>query len=186
MSQVIPTRFVRSLSPGERKSLRFTARHARDARLANRARAVLMSDRKFPPSRIADILEVSHSWVIRWIERYEAYGLEGLHDRPRAGRPRKATAAFEKRLLELVQTEPRQLNPSLPWTVWTVFLLGQRLEQEGFAPVSDDTIRRALHRHEVAFLRPKLDLHHKQDPIAVAGFLRRLRRVKRGFWRQSA
>lgn len=186
MSKIIPPFFVRPLKPGERKRLRFTARHARDARLANRARAVLLSAKGFRVARIAELLEVSHSWVMRWLRRYEGGGLEGLRDQPRPGRPRKAHAALEKRLLELVQTPPRELDPAYPWTVWTVFLLQQRLGKEGFTPLSDDTLRRALHRQEVAFLRPKLDLRDKQDPALVEAFQHRLQRIKKNFWRQPA
>ncbi len=33
----------------------------------------------------------------RWLDRYEAEGLEGLDDRPRPGRPREITPEIEAR-----------------------------------------------------------------------------------------
>jgi hypothetical protein len=56
-----------------------------------------------------------------------------------------------------------------------------QMVREGFKEVSDDTARRALHRNEFSFLRPKPDLKHKQSPREVRKFRRRLREVKGGW-----
>ncbi len=173
--------YVRPLRRRERKKLERTAKRARDARLVNRARMILLSGRRKRLSEIADLLDVSAVSVARWIRRYEADGIDALHDRPRSGRPRKADEAYERRLIELVQTPPQSLDSGCPWSVWTVDRLIAWMVAEGFGEVSGDTVRRALHQNRFAFLRPKLDLKHKQDPEEVKAFKRRLRAVKKGW-----
>ena len=173
--------YVHALRRSERKKLETQAKRARDARLVNRARMILLSNERKKIAQIGAILDTTPETVGRWIRRYEAEGIDGLHDQPRSGGPRKADAAYETRLLELAQSDPRRVDPDCPWSVWTADRLIARMVHEAFAKVSDDTLRRALHRHRFAFVRPKLDLKHKQNPKDVKRFKRRLRAVKRGW-----
>lgn len=174
------TLYVRKLGRGEKNRLKRMAKHGRDGRAVNRARMVLYSGGGRKLSEIAALLDTTPEVVSSWIRRYEAEGVDGLYDRPRSGRPAKADGKYEARLVELVEASPDRVDPKCPWSVWTLGRLAARMEHEGFEPVSEDTIRRALHRRKYAFLRPKLDLKHKQDPKAVRAFVRRLREVKRG------
>lgn len=172
--------FVRQVGPHERRLLKELARHGPDARLVNRARAILLSRKGKRVAEIAELLDVGKSFVEYWIHRFDEHGVEELCDRPRPGRPRKADAAFEKRLIELVSTEPQKVDPVCPFTVWTADRLLLRMAHEGFPSVSDDTVRRVLHRREYAFLRPKLDLEHKQNRREKRDFLQRLAAAKKG------
>jgi transposase len=173
--------YVRKLGRGERNRLKRMAKHGRDGRAVNRARMVLFSGQRKKLSEIAGLLDTTPEVVSCWIRRYEAEGVDGLYDRERSGRPAKANEAYEARLVKLVAVHPGEVDYDCPWGVWTVGRLAARMEHEGFRAVSDDTVRRALHRHKYAFLRPKLDLKHKQDPKKVRAFLRRLREVKGGW-----
>jgi transposase len=58
--------------------------------LAFRCRIVLRAaDGDHPPNQeIAAELGCNRHTVGQWRERYVAHGLDGLHDRPRSGRPR--------------------------------------------------------------------------------------------------
>lgn len=178
--------FVHPLRRSERKSLEHLAKHARDARQVNRARAILLSNQGKSLLEIAELLDMPPTCVATWIRRYEAEGIEGLADKPRAGRPRKATPEFELRLLELVEKPPQEHDATLPFSVWTVELLILQLVKEGYPSVCDDTVRNALHRLEFAYLRPKLDLTHKQDPLEIARFKRRLRSTEKNWMRLPA
>jgi len=181
MGKRVPALFVRQVGPHERGILRELARRAPDARLVNRARVVLLSRKGKRVAEIADLLDIGKFFVEFWIHRFDEEGVEGLRDRERPGRPRAADKAFEKRLLELVASEPQKIDPECPFTVWTVDRLLLRMAHEGFPSVSDDTVRRVLHRHEFAFLRPKLDLKHKQNRREKREFLQRLAAAKRGW-----
>ena len=79
--------FVRPLRRSERKKLERFAKRDRDARLVNRARTILLSAQRKKLSEIGAILGVQPETPGRWIRRYEAEGVEGLHDRPRSGGP---------------------------------------------------------------------------------------------------
>ena len=173
--------FVRSLRRGERKKLERIAKRARDARLVNRSRMVLLSSQRKKLSEIGTLLDTAPTTVAIWIRRYEAEGVDGLYDRPRPGGPRKADGAYAERLINLVETAPQKVDSDCPWSVWTVDRLVARMAHEGFPLVSDDTVRRVLHAHRFAFLRPKLDVKHKQDPKEVKRFKRRLNAVKKGW-----
>lgn len=56
---------------------------------ALRARIVLMAASGISNTAIAANLGISRATVIHWRRRYDRYGLSGLSDRPRSGRPRK-------------------------------------------------------------------------------------------------
>lgn len=175
------TIFVRKLGRGERNRLKRLAKHGRDGRAVNRARMVLLSCQRMKISAIAELMDTTPEIVSQWIRRYEAEGVDGLCDRARSGRPAKANGAYEARLVELVAVHPGDIDSQCPWSVWTVGRLAARMEHEGFRAVSDDTVRRALHRHKYGFLRPKLDLKHKQNPRQVRAFRRLLEEVKGGW-----
>ncbi|MBS1862950.1 MAG: TetR family transcriptional regulator C-terminal domain-containing protein [Actinobacteria bacterium] len=66
---------------------------ARPPREATRARIVLSLAAGASRREVAEQLDVSQPTVALWRDRYAAYGLEGLQDRPRRGRPRLAAAS---------------------------------------------------------------------------------------------
>jgi len=173
--------YVHPLRRSERKHLESLAKRARDARVVNRARIILLSNQRKKTAEIASLLTFSQKSACTWIRKYEADGIECLHDKPRSGRPRKTNQPYEQRLLHLVQSSPMRIDPTCPWSVWTIERLMALMEHEKFPKVSDDTVRRILHSHRYAFLRPKLDLKHKQDPKDTRRFKRQLAAVKKGW-----
>lgn len=52
-----------------------------------------------------------------WLERFVAFGVSGLADAPRAGRPARADASYLAALERAVETRPRDLG--LAFDVWT-------------------------------------------------------------------
>ena len=170
---------VRRLNRRERLNLMEAAKYGDDARIVNRTRAVLLSEQGKRLSEISDLLDMAETCVATWIRRYEAKGIDGLYDRPRSGRPRKANRDYERRMLRLMKKPPQRHDHNLPWSLWTVDRLRLQLTSEGFPDVSDDTVRRILHRHRYGFLRPKLDLKHKQDPAELKVFTRQMNAAKK-------
>jgi transposase len=55
---------------------------------------------------IAQQLHCSPQTVRRRLQRFDAEGIEGLGDRPKAGRPRRLTTQDDSRIIALVQTTP--------------------------------------------------------------------------------
>lgn len=80
------------LTPDQRAELRARLRQATMApRLRLRLQCVKLRDRGWPVPQIAGQLQVSQATVRRALGRVVAGGLDGLADRPRAGRPPRLT-----------------------------------------------------------------------------------------------
>ena len=82
---------VRPLTPEEMDDLKEFLELTNDARLHDRARMVWPFHRRnHTIQEIAAILNTHEDMVAKWIEQFEKDGFEGLHDKPRSGRPRRA------------------------------------------------------------------------------------------------
>jgi transposase len=111
-------------------------------RVATRLVMILLSQRGWPASAIAELLGCDPATVRRWIHHYNTHGASGLSDRPRAGRPRLGSPRLGQRIRRLL-AEP---------TAWTIGRLYRRLGRPAMR-------LRTLHRRvrEVAcWRRPRL------------------------------
>ena len=79
---------VRVLTDEERAELRRRAQsRTAPARMVERARMVLGVDAGEPAPAVARRLGIGTEVARQWVKRFNAEGLAGLEDRPRAGRP---------------------------------------------------------------------------------------------------
>jgi hypothetical protein len=74
---------VRPLDERERTELKRLARRE-VGRVSERIRMILLSSKGYSVPQIADIFECDAASVRSWIERFEAEGVKGLYDHPRA------------------------------------------------------------------------------------------------------
>jgi transposase len=149
--------YVRPLAEAERQELKRLARRE-VGRVSERMRAVLLSGRGYSVPEIARIFECDEATVREWIRRFEAEGVAGLKDRPKAGRRPRATPAARERLRRAVSEErPAQ-------GTWTVVLLQVQLVVMTGVRLSRTTVRRLLHALGFRWRRPKLAL--PADPEA--------------------
>ena len=144
---------VRSLSEQERIDLKRGARRE-VGRVSERMHAVLLSARGYDIAQIASILEYDEATVRRWIERYEAEGLEGLQDRPRSGRPRSAGAVAQDSIRRAMEDSPEACgHPGV--ALWTVVLLQAHLLMVLGLRLSHSSVRRLMHSLGYAWRRPR-------------------------------
>jgi transposase len=123
-------------------------------RLRTRAQMVLLSaEQGLKVPQIAAIVRESDATVLRWLKRYRAEGLEGLHDAPRPGRPSEVTEAYRAALLAAVRRRPRSLGQ--PVSLWTLQRLVDYLAENTGIRVSDETVRRALKQAGIVLSRPQ-------------------------------
>lgn len=153
--------FVRALSDQERAELKRLARRE-VGRVSEHIRMILLSSKGYSVPQIADIFECDVASVRAWIERFEAEGVRGLHDRPRSGRPRKADVVAQEQIRQAVQTQPSALGYIFGF--WTVVTLCAHLLVTIRVPVSTATVRRVLWRLDYRWRRPRHIL--PQDPAA--------------------
>jgi transposase len=77
-----------------------------EARAVERARIILACMQGMEIQQVAQELRVSIPTVSKWRRRFSQYGLDGLRDRPRPGKPVKYGAAFRDRVLALLEQSP--------------------------------------------------------------------------------
>jgi transposase len=78
-----------------------------EARAVERARIILACLEGKEIQQVAQELRASIPTVSKWRRRFSQLGLEGLRDRPRAGKPPKYGAAFRDRVLALLEQPPQ-------------------------------------------------------------------------------
>jgi len=145
---------VPSLTPLQCQELDHLYRTTTAPRLRTRAQMVLLSaEQGLTVAKIAAIVRESEATVLRWLKRYLAEGLEGLHDAPRPGRPSEVTEAYRAALLAAVRRRPRSLG--LPFSLWTLQRLVDYLAEHTSIRVSDETVRRALQQAGIVLSRPQ-------------------------------
>lgn len=144
--------YVRALSDVERGELKRQARR-QVGRISERIRMVLLSDRRYSVAHIAAIFECSEATVREWLARFEADGVTGLHDRPRAGRPRQADAVARERIRQTVDQAPASAGYALGY--WTLVTLCSHLAERLDLRLSQATLRRILHAVAYRWRRPR-------------------------------
>ena len=142
------------MTPTQREQLDRLYRTTKVPRLRTRAQMILLAaEQGFKVPQIATIVRESEATVLRWLKRYLAEGLEGLHDAPRPGRPSALTEAYRAALLAAVRRRPRSLG--LPVSLWTLQGLVDYLAERTSIRVSDETVRRALKQAGIVRSRPQ-------------------------------
>lgn len=145
---------VSPLSETQVQELDELYRHSKSIRLRTRAQMVLLSaEQRMKVGQIAIIVRESEATVLRWLKRYIAEGVNGLHDAPQPGRPSTITAAYRQQLLETVRRRPRSLDQ--PYSLWTLQRLADYMAEQTGIRVSDETVRHALHRGGIVLSRPQ-------------------------------
>jgi transposase len=142
------------LPPTQREPLDRLYRTTKVPRLRTRAQMILLAaEQGLKVPQIAAIVRESEATVLRWLKRYLAEGVEGLHDAPRPGRPSEVTEAYRAALLAAVRRRPRSLG--LPFSLWTLQRLVDYLAERMGVRVSDETVRRALKQVGIVLSRPQ-------------------------------
>ena len=77
-----------------------------EARAVERARIVLACLEGKEIQQVARELKVSIPSVSKWRRRFSLWGLRGLRDQPRPGKPVRYDAAFRNRVLALLEETP--------------------------------------------------------------------------------
>src|SRR3954463_10483572 len=145
------------LTSWQRRHLRRQRAETRDARLFRRTLAVLEFDRGRSAADIARMLGVTRKCIYDWVGAYlEGRDPASLEDEGGRGRHPLLDEDQEHLLEALLAASPQDLGH--PHVSWTVPLLREVLEIATEQRVSDDTLRRALHRLDYVWKRPRYDL----------------------------
>jgi len=75
---------------------------------------------------------------INWVRRFNAEGLAGLEDKPKAGRPPTHSQSVRSALIGLARTKPESLG--YPFKLWTLERLQTAFQERNGVHLSDSTI----------------------------------------------
>jgi putative transposase len=148
--------YVRPLSAEEEQWVHRLYQQTTHVGLKSRCHIILLSVEHYSVPQIAGLLFTSEDTVARCIHDFNRSGLEGILPQERVGRPAKIIEEFLKKLLELVECNPRDLD--YPFSTWTAELLALALKDQTGLLVSESSIRRSLHRHGYSVQRPVLSV----------------------------
>ena len=97
--EVMIVRDVQPLTPAQRQLLETTMKDDPSFRARSRAHGLLLSAHGTTIKDIAKTYQVHRVTVSAWIKNWEQHGAQGLHDKPRSGRP--STLGPEERAIAL-------------------------------------------------------------------------------------
>jgi transposase len=150
------------LTARQRRRLQTEIKTAKDARVVKRALALVELDRGASPAWVAADLGVTRQTVYNWIARFALDGRpEALHDRAGRGRHRKLSEAEQVFVRWSLSQPPDALGYAS--VGWTTALMREHLATWMGVRVSDATIRRALHRLDYVWKRPRYVLQPDPD-----------------------
>jgi transposase len=97
-----------------------------EKRLSERARIILLASDGMESKEIARKLGVRQATVSKWRGRFLQYGIPGLQDEQRPGKPATYKKEDERRILELLDKKPPR-----GYSSWNGSLIAERLKDIG-------------------------------------------------------
>ncbi len=146
------------------KTITIAINHDKRPEVRQRAMGLRLLHEGQSPQEVAHIMSVSLPTVYDWHHRWQTGGLEGLANRPKPGRLRKANAAYVALLERVVEQDPQELGYT--FTIWTVDRLRLHMESVTGILLGQTQFRALLKERDFVYRRPKHDLTDLQDPQA--------------------
>ena len=138
-----------------RRLLRLRAEAERDGayRVAKRIHAVILNAEGRSSGEVADLLKAPRSRVSDWLANYETYGLEGLLEGFRSGRPALLSAAQLTDLADIVDSGP--VAYGFDCGVWTSPMIARVIAEQFGLSYHPGHVRKLLHRIGFSVPRPR-------------------------------
>lgn len=145
---------IRDLPEGAIQELDELYRSTKVARLRTRAQILLLSaEQGLHVAQIAQVVRECERTVQRWLNRYQAEGIQGLYDAPKSGNPGKVTPAYQEQLLASVRRRPRALG--LDFSIWTLERLADYMAEQTGIRISYEAVRKHLKLGQIVLSRPQ-------------------------------
>lgn len=103
----VPNKFIETLSEKDHSKLVESYQTSDNFRLRNRSHAVLLSFERYPIDEITVICRVHRNTVSRWLDSWRQFGMDGLVDAPKEGRPPILTATEEEKAIRAAMQNPK-------------------------------------------------------------------------------
>lgn len=166
---------VRAVTADEAETLERLARsRTAPARTVERAQIVWQAHQGARVPVIAGRLDIGEATVRRWLRRFNACGLAGLADAPRAGRPATYPPEAIGELIAASLTDPQTLD--LPFGSWTLDRLAAYLHEERGIAMKRSRIGELLQSEGLRWRTQETWFGERPDPAFAE---------KRGPWSRS-
>ena len=139
-------------------------KHDKRPEVRQRAMGLRLLHEGQPPKEVAEFLGVSQPTVYDWHHRWQREGVEGLANRPKPGRPVKATASYVAQLEEALAQDPQDLGYA--FSIWTTERLRLHLKAKTGIEMKSTQFKALLKENDFVYRRPKHDLTNLQDEKA--------------------
>jgi len=158
---------VRELTEEEAAAVKRLA-HSRTAaaRLVERARIVWLSSQGWRVPAIAAEVGCGQDTARLWLRRFDAAGLEGLADAPRAGRPATYTPEQIGAVVAAALTDPQALG--LPFGDWTYDRLAAYMDEVAGIPIKRSRIQEVLVAEGLRWRQEETWFGQRVDPDFAA------------------
>jgi len=134
---------LRPMTPEEHTTItRLRQSRTEAARTVERARIIWLASLGWRVPVIAAELRLNERTVRTWLTRFNAAGLDGLRDAPRAGCPPTYSREQVGEVIATALTNPRSLD--LPFASWTLDRLTAYLNEEKGIPMKRSRIDELL------------------------------------------
>lgn len=150
-------KYVKTLIEAERITLEEILKNHSSARVRARAHAVLLSDGKFKINEIARIFRVDRDTASHWLNEWETYGIIGLYDEPRSGRPPKLSKTEIQEVKKFIADEPRSMKT-----------VAAQVLEKFHKKISLDTLKRLAKGFQFSWRRIRKSLKKKRNQAAFA------------------
>jgi len=122
-------------------------------RVAKRLQAVVLNAEGRTSGELAGILKAPRSKVSEWLSRYQAYGVDGLLEGYRSGRPPQLSEPQRKQLGDILDSGP--VAYGLDSGVWTSPMIAWVIEEEFGVTYHPGHVRKFLHGLGFSVQRPR-------------------------------
>lgn len=137
------------------KLVRLSKEAERDGvyRVAKRLQAVVLNSEGRTSGELAAILKAPRSKVSEWLSQYQTYGVDGLLEGYRSGRPPLLTAEQRTQLGDILDGGP--VAYGLDTGIWTSPMLAWVIEEEFNVTYHPGHVRKLLHTMGFSIQRPR-------------------------------
>jgi len=122
-------------------------------RVAKRLHAVLLNSKGQSSGELASLLDTPRSRVSEWLANYERYGVEGLLEGYRSGRPPLLRAKQMRDLYDIIESGP--VAYGLDSGVWTSPMISRLIKEEFGVDYHPGHVRKLLHRIGFSVQKPR-------------------------------
>ncbi len=133
---------LRSITTEEETKIRkLAASRKAPYRLVQRAKVIvaMLDDPKLHATQAGHLAGFSgRQSGVNWVKRFNAEGIAGLEDQPKAGRPQTHAQSVRSALIALARTKPESLG--YPFKLWTLERIQTAFQEREGVHLSDSTI----------------------------------------------